>query len=315
MGARPDLDLSDILPAYQQFITGRGTSTAGVNRIRATPEGDVWEPQEVGDEGAIPDHLYVQWFDSDDPRRVGNGPRTCSTSQEVAQHGLPFAWDVNGWYRSIGVPFPYINATQGVLSRSYVASGGQNSHRATYYLRRLLDRDVRPLYDAMPLGHQFLDDDFVQEALKAKAAAEAARRSKDGFYTKPEAVMDEWGYKIEENDETGVDNQVKKVLDRVAPEEDSFEPIEWVYAYWLWQTRKYIADAAPLEQWQGLLVSALAQRQQRVQIAVGRSGKSEHPYTVGKFDGVWVVFLHEDQDPTEDLAARAADALIDLMSN
>ncbi len=312
MGQRPDLDLSDILPAYQEFISGRGTSTAGVNRIRATPEGDVWEPQEVGDESAIPDWLYSDWFGDDStPRRVGNGPATCSTSQVVALRRPLFAWDVNGWYRTIGVPFPYVNATQGVLSRSYVASGGQRSARATYYLKRLLDRAVRPLYDAMPLGHQFLDDEYVQEALKAAASAEAGRRSADGFYTKPESVMDEWGYKIEESDDTGVDSQKKAVLNGAAPEGDShFEPIEWVYSYWLWRTRARLVDSAPLEQWQTLLVSSLARRKQQVNLAVGRSGKSDHPYTVGKFDGVWVVFLHEDQQPTQDLADRAANALM-----
>ena len=86
MGARPDLDLSDIVPAYREFLTGRGTSTAGINRIRATPDGDWWEPLSVGDEEAIPRHLYGTFGERRDPLapwRIGNGPTACSTSQEL----------------------------------------------------------------------------------------------------------------------------------------------------------------------------------------------------------------------------------------
>lgn len=318
MGARPDLDLSDILPAYQSFITGHGTSTAGINHIRATPEGDVWEPLEVGDEGFIPGHLYESAKQRDPlvPWRIGNGPGSCSTSQEMVLARPTFAWDVNGWYRTIGVPFPYVNATSGVLSRSYVDSGGQESARATYYLKRLLNKAVRGLYDTHPLGDPFLDDQYVQDALKAKASAEAARRSRDGFYTKPEAVMDEWGYSVTPEDEDGVDTANPVVQDRVSPEETPFEPIEWVYSYWMWQTRSsYLPVTEPLEQWQRLLVSALAAGRHKVEIAVGRSGKTPHPFTVGFFDEHWVIFLNEDEEPSAELAERAATALIKTMGD
>lgn len=318
MGTRPDLDLSDILPAYQTFITGHGTSTAGVNRIHATPEGDKWMPMEVGDEGRIPHHLFGESTRRDPlkPWRIGNGPPVCSTSQVLVSARPSFAWDVNGWYAKVGVPFPYVNATSGVLSRSYVATGGQASPQATYYLKRLLDKAVRGLYDTYPLGVQFLDDDYVQEALKRKAAEEAARRSRDGSYTKAETVMDEWGYKVDEIVEDGLDTDKPDVLNDLAPVEDSrFDPIEWVYSYWLWQTTLSMEPSTQeLEEWQRLLVSVLAQRGERVEIAVGRSGKSPHPYTVGRFDGYWVVFLHEDEEPTKDLATRAADALLEQIS-
>lgn len=317
MGARPDLDLSDILPAYQSFITGTGTSTAGINRIHATPEGDRWMPMEVGDEGRIPQHLYsTPTLDPLKPRRIGNGPPVCSTSQVMVSARPSFAWDVNGWYAKVGVPFPYVNATSGVLSRAYVATGGQASAQATYYLKRLLDKAVRGLYDTYDLGVQFLDDEYVQEALKRKASAEAARRSKDGSYTKAEAVMDEWGYKIDPEDTDGLDTDKPDMLDGVTPEEDSrYDPIEWVYSYWLWQTaHRYETSTTKLEEWQRLLVSVIARRGHRIEFAVGRSGKTPHPYTIGQFDGYWVVFLHENEEPTEDLAARAADALLDQIT-
>lgn len=313
--ARPDLDLSDILPAYQEFITGRGTSTAGINRIRATPEGDRWEPQEVGDEEAIPAYLYIEPpVDPLKPRRVGYGPKTASTCQDLVSTRPTFSWDVNGWYRTLGVPWPYVDATSGVLSRAYVASGGQESARATYYLKRLLNKAVRGLYDTHPLGQLFLDDEYVQQELLARAAAEASRRSARGNYTKPEAVMDEWGYQTLPEDEGVVDTIDSSVQDVTAPEEPPFEPIEWMYSYWLWQTsRQHLTSTSRLEQWQTLLVSALAAGGHRVEIAVGLAGKSPHPYTIGWFDECWVVFLNEVEDPTKDLAERASTALIDLM--
>lgn len=318
MGARPDLDLSDIMPAYREFLFGEGTSTAGINHIRATPEGDSWEPKPVGDEEAIPGYLYEGAIQRDPlkPWRIGNGPGSCSTSQEVVSARPAFAWDVNGWYRTIGVPFPYVDATSGVLSKSYVASGGQESARATYYLKRLLNKAVRGLYDTYPLGEVFLDDEYVQDELKAKAAAEASRRSREGSYTRPETVMDEWGYKIDPESTDVVDTVDNAVQDGGSQEERPFEPIEWVYSYWMWQTRRnHLPSTDALEQWQGHLVSALARGGHKVEIAVGVAGKSPHPYTVGFFDEHWVVFLHEDQAPSAELAERAATALIDTMGD
>jgi hypothetical protein len=319
MGMRPDLDLSDILPAYQGFLTGEGTSTAGINRIRATPEGDVWEPKIVGDEESIPTHLYWDWGQTRDrskPILVGNGPKTCSTSQVMALGRPLFSWDVNGWYRTLGVPFPYINATSGVLSQSYVANGGQESARATYYLKRLLNRPVRASYDLSELGSLFLDDEYVQDEIKARAAAEAGRRSARGSYTDPRAVMDEWGLVVEEKDDEEVDTGPDKVLTGVQPEDSpDLDPVEWVYSYWLWNTEKDYADSVQLERWQNLLVSAVALKGLQLNIAVGLAGSQPEGYAVTCQEGTWVMYLEEGRDPTAELAGQAAEVLLNQITN
>ena len=127
--------------------------------------------------------------------------------------------------------------------------------------------------------------------------------------------MYEWGYKIEDEDATPIDTPSQVVQDESLPEDPSFEPIEWVYSYWLWQTsRTYLSSTDTLEQWQGLLVQALAQGGHKVQLSVGQSGaKIPNPFTVGWFDEHWVVFLNEREQPSAELAERAAAALIDIM--
>ena len=318
MGLRPDLDLSDIIPAYREFILGGGAGTSSRGRIRATPTGDVWESD--GGEDTPPQEVLWDWGQMKDrsaPRLVGNGPKTCSTSQVVTLGGPLFSWDVNGWYRAIGVPFPYVNATSGVLSTSYVAAGGQESARATYCLKRLLNKPVRAAYDTYPLGSIFLDDDYVQDEIKARARAEAARRTARGSDTDAKSVMSEWGYIVEENDEEGLDKQDQRGFTGVQPEDNSpeFDPIEWVYAYWLWNTTRDHADTATLERWQTLVVSAVAREGAQLNIAVGLAGSLPEGHTVALHEGVLIAYLEEGREPTPELAEQAARMLLNQHTN
>ena len=305
MGARPDLDLSDILPAYREFL-GDYESTASINFVKPTaPESEEYVEQSLGWGPSV--QRSEPPLSTLLPLRIGNGPATCSTRTTLVSTVPAFSWDVNGYYGTLGIPFPYVNATSGVLSKGYVANGGQQSPRATYYLKQLLNKAVRAIYDAHPLGEQYLDDEYVQEAIKASAAEEAGRRSQTGSYTRAESVMDEWGYVYHEDDAPGVDNQRTNYKDGSTPEISHYEPIEWTYSYWLWNS--FVTDTTRLEQWQALLVSALS-GQKPVDLAVGILGKQPHPYAVREVDGYQVVFLNENQEPTAELAAQAADALM-----
>lgn len=307
---RPDLDLRDIIPAYEAYLFGGGTSTAGVSRVRATPWGDVVEEAAYEEEPEVDPFAFWEWSPPEEPMTWGAGPTLCSTSQEVALAGPAFAWDVNGWYRTIGVPFPYVDATQGALSKAYIVSEGQSSARATYYLKRLLDRDVRALYDTAPLGQPFLDDDYVQDELKARAAHEAARRSKRGDYTSAETVMDEWGYRLDEHAGTGVDKPRRKSKDLDSPEElPEGDPSPWMYSIWLWRTQTRPADVADLESWQTMLVRSAAGLSKRTRFAVGVAGKIDQPFLVTRVHDEQVVFIREGEEATQDLADQAAAAL------
>lgn len=310
MGFRDALDLSEILPAYQEFL-GDYESTASIHFVdQDRPSPDPWERQE-----AIPQHLYAPVFTKPSaPTRVGTGPATCSTCTEVVAAGPVFAWDTNSWYRTLAVPFPYVQAASGALSKAYVAVGGQTSARATYYLKRLLNKAVRGLYDTSPLGEKFLDDEYVQAEMKAAAQAEASRRSATGSYTSATEVLDEWGYNLEENNEGVVDTVEESVQDVAAPESpNDQQPAEWTYSYWLWNSLG-MQGTVRLEQWQANLVSVLSRQGQRLNLAVGLVGDHDHPYRVAKVDGHWVVFLHEQTEPTPDLAATAAESLMQQMN-
>jgi hypothetical protein len=304
MGFGSPLDLSTILPAYREHLGYGGT--VGINFVeeKSRLERDPFEHE------AIPRSLYApKRVMSEKPERIGNGPPACSTVTDLVSVKPTFAWDVNGWYRSVGVPWPYIGATTAALSRAYIASAGQSDARATYCLKRLLDRVSRAEYDLMPLGETFMDDLYVQDQIKHRAQAEASRRSNDGVFTEAISVMDEWGFLLVDDDKEGSDNDdAPGFVPDDEPESDQFEPIEWTYAYWVWRSPG--RSTGLLERWQTLLVSALSVRGARVHLAVGLMGKQPQDYVVGRFDNQLIVFLNDGREPTPAMAARAADALL-----
>jgi hypothetical protein len=299
------LDLAEILPAYREHL---GVGTAGVNFVDERRRGD----RDPHDHDLIPKSLYAHKRGTfgEKPLRVGVGPQTCSTCTDVVSAKPSFAWDVNGWYRAVGVPWPYVDVVRGALARAYIASGGQTSARATYCFKRLLDKPSRTSYDLMSLGDVFLDDLYVQDAMKAKAQAEASARSAKGTFIDAVTVLDEWGYLLRPDEsDFRLDGEPEPVQDEGTPEDDDwFDPAEWTYSYWLWRT--YGGLTSRIEQWQTLLVSALSARKARVDLAVGFMGKQPQDFVVGLFDGHWIVFLDDKTEPTMDMAVRAADALL-----
>lgn len=315
MAQRPDLDLSEIIPAYRNWL-GDHESTAGINFVKSTVrEEETYEETSLG-WGRTYAHLQEGYAvrpsapsdDDLDAYRVGNGPAECSTSRDLVLDRPVFAWDVNGYYRLLGIPFPYVNATSGVLSRSYVASGGQEDPRATYYLKQLLHKGIRAEYDAMLLGEEYLNDTYVQDAIKARAAVEASRRTAAGVYTKADDVLDDWGLKIiPDGDTPGVDSAPVPRQDELAAEK--FDPIEWVYSYWTWRA-PVLVDLARLERWQAFLVSALSEAGHRVALTVGVMGHQPQNYAIGHHDQRWIVYLNSKVEPTREMAVNAAAALI-----
>lgn len=311
--ARPDLDLSDILPSYQEFL---GASTADINYV--SPKGkpqeyEDYEPyQEQGWE-PIPSRLYASYRDSEEPFLDGSGPVACSTSRVVALRRPTFAWDGNFYYRRLGIPFPYVNATQGALSRAYMA-GDQHNPLAMYALKRLLDPAVREMYDALPLGEVDVDDIYFQQWLKARAMAEAGRRTAMGDDTEASQVLDEWGYKTEPDDDKSLDTVADNVQDEIAHRQEE-ESTVWSYSYWVWRSRWSADRASLMERWQSLLVSALSEAGCTVSLTVGILGRQPHPYVVQQSSDrrSWVVYLNEAEQP-EEVAERAARALRALIT-
>lgn len=269
-----DVDLSEIAPHYQKYY------------------GATFRNSQV---------------DSGKPFKVGSGPESCSTSMDLVRSSRPaFAWDVNGWYRYLGITFPYVNATRGDLSKAYIAITGFADNRATYYLSRLLDREIRAEYDAMPCGEEYLDDIYVQAALKQRVVDEASRRSAKGHYTQPESILDEWGYvNLLENLANASAADVDR--DRGSGEDQVLRAAEWAYAYWLWKTRGFGGGSASLALWQSLLIRAMSDRGVTMDLSVGLMSDQPQDSVVGRFDDRLVFFLHEDVEPDQDTARKAVE--------
>ena len=288
MSRRPDLDLSSILSEYDEYLTGV----------------DQWGASAYGDEPVLVVH--------------GSGPGCFSTSRQVGLRRAPFAWDTNGWYRSIGIPFPYTDASVADLSRSYIASGGQGDARATYCLKRLLHRATREEYDRQPLGTVFLDDELIQAQVREMARQEMLRRYLAGeAEVTAEQVMSDLGYDFvpEETDpaRAGVDTDSSGRQDRRSQRLQDEAP--WAYGYWMWRRTRWVGRIieSEIEQamidWQRLLVADAAAPAMILTIGIGVVGGSASTLAV-RPDGQYpVVFLPQDGEPNASTAAEAVTLL------
>lgn len=235
------------------------------------------------------------------PVRRGAGPVDFTTCTELAPSYT--VWDANGWYRALGFTWPYRGITKTALRLAYYAVGGQDSERLTYYVNRLLRPQVRAEYDATPLGEIFWGDKYVHQTIRTNASLEAGRRNARGEHADQESVMDSWGL-YTPTDEVEVPSASEK-SERSDPSPSVWA---WRYGYYLWKSVTYDPDR--LSRWQDLLVAAFAAAGARRRISVGfMGGNPRRALQLDLGDRV-VLFLHEEQEPTEELATRLADNVI-----
>lgn len=302
-GARPDLDLSEIISAYQEWLDGGDPTTAGYHFD--------YTGQKIASDAAdwdVPRKAHP--MSVDDPILFGNGPATCSTSTALAR-ALEICWDVNGYYRSLGVHW---KATRKELRLAYQRINGQESRYLTYVLKQLLNEEKRATYDRMPLGEQFLDDKYVQEALKRMAAKKAQERSEQGVPTTASDVLDEMGYDLHLDPQGGEDSPEEVLDDDRSKRSNVSDPgstlDSWAFSYYLWRSAD-IAEHARLARWQELLVSAMSRKGVVIQLAVGIFGKQDHRFVTAVVDGNRVIMLNEQNlEPDDELAEAAVEAVL-----
>lgn len=300
---RESLDLSHIASKYEALQE----SKEAVNYVNYV-EGRIRDDPNRSE--PIPKRLFEQaprLGSGPLPELVGNGPRRASTCLSVAlwQPQRPaFAWDPRRYYRDLGVPFPFVNATRGDLMRAFyeVQPNGPEDRWLTYCLKQLLDTDVRARYDALKQGEKWLDDDYVQDEFKAEIAEEARQRALKGDFISAADLLDEKGYMLEPDDspEDDLDG------DRLKRQDDSPVGTEWQYAFYVWRSQTW--DKARLAQWQSELVSAVAGGVPA--ITVGMMGNQPHRFAIAEAGEDLVVFLNRDVEITPDLVEAAAAALI-----
>lgn len=218
-------------------------------------------------------------------------------------------WDVNGYYRALGIPFPHRPVTRGTLARAHMAAGGLDDRWKTYCLNQLLDATVRPVYDRRPLGEPYLDD-YWDEWFRKQARLELGRRIALGEVIAedaegPEAVtevLQEWGLKTLGPDQVGSSGNAPTV----APQPQKTTSLIWSYYLWRCSFASVARRADRLDTWRTLLVAAFREAGiHDFRFRVGFLGKEPNPWMRVAWEGHQVFFLHKDQEPTTEYAAQA----------
>lgn len=251
-------------------------------------------------------------IDSDRPVLRGYAPPEFSTCTEMVVHP-PICWDVNGYYRSLGVHW---RADRAEIRKAYLALDGPNNARLTYVFKQLLNREIRRAYDATPLGELFLDR-YVQDWLTEQALLRARQRvaemglSMDADLTETlREAFAAMGYDVhlesDTPDQTDVDKDASQDQDGLEPARVAQPGEIFPYGYYLW--RSSCTDTERLAQWQEELVRAISSRGLKIKICVGFT-RGDEPWVLTTVGYRTVVFLHDDEQPTAE-AARAVAARV-----
>lgn len=223
---------------------------------------------------------------------VGHGPTTASTCTVLDVPGR-FIFDTNRYYADLGVR---TDATRRELREAYQAKAGHTSTRLTYVFKQLLDPQIRSRYDATPLGSLFLDD-YVMEWLRRLRVQESSALRAAGRVDEAEVL---------EADSFG------GLLDTEAREDQDEPPTSdrtmWSWGFYL--RRSDCFDVERISQWQELLVSALARGGLHLQLEVGFCGDMALKWDFYRDGDRILVFLNEDEQPTEALAAQVASRVV-----
>lgn len=245
------------------------------------------------------------------------GPTLVSTSTTlVPMKALPI-WDVNGYYRAIGVSWPY-RPTRKQMMEAYRDSDGGNNTYATYAFQRLRDDELRSKYDRRRLGEP-MDDLFRWQDVRRMAADFAAQQSAqlgraitiddilgEDLVSRMKAQVEaERQVSEKQSERKNKTEDEPEVKPEVEPEREvSAPPFVWPYAYYLWNSRAF--DDERLSRWQEMLVAACIRRGLSLQVAVGYLGRTraDAARVRHRQEGAFVeiLFLHEDKEPTPELA-------------
>lgn len=243
------------------------------------------------------------------PERAGNGPLEASSCVELVRLPLEIH-DVNGYYQALGFEPPYAGITRKALRLAFHECGGADDPYLTAVLQLLLDPAERFAYDCAPPGEKHQDSlqkKLLLEDVKRRAALR--NPSTDTRATQRE-ILEEMGF-----EETDPDGEYYPKEQYPSGEEDGYAEHllidhPWRWSYYRWGTGR--AETARLGRWQELLVSALAALEVRTKFCVGFIGyrRTDSRFVVERTYGVRTVYLREDLEPDEEMAAAAAASLL-----
>lgn len=229
--------------------------------------------------------------------RAAYGPETVSTSKALVPMTAVPIFDVNGYYRALGISWPF-RPTKTELRKAYVRRHGSDSEYLTYCFHRLLDKDFRANYDARPMGKP-VDDIYRWLQVRREGARWAAKET------------------LRTGRAHGLKDFVGDIADRMAtdqqPKQDmgpmeAVEGFMWSYGYYLWGSRH--RDEAALSEWQRMLVDAMWERGLWAQLAVGYVGHLPAPAVRVRRNQTTIIFLRDTDFPTPDLADAVAETFL-----
>lgn len=88
-------------------------------------------------------------------RLIGDGECEASPSHSLDK---PLCWDMNGFYRRLGVP---TDAHRSLIRQAYLDKNGSSSSALTKAVEVLTNKRTRPLYDSLPFGWFWPDDEAL----------------------------------------------------------------------------------------------------------------------------------------------------------
>lgn len=284
-GFRAPIDVTE----YVQRLGGDGTRVLGYRKTR---------------QQAAVEREYVQerWDRTTETPWLRGLPGHALASSCTALEATPtVVWDVNGYYRSLGLGIAFLlwrrrEITRAVLREAFHAIDGETSVLATYALKQLLDPLTRWEYDRTPLGEVFYDD-LLSEEIRLDAKREAGRRLASGQdEVSYEEVLDEWGLKI-------VPPSPASERPAAPPEvPHPRRPVdEWSYYLWRGAHGDFTES---LWEWQRMLVAAFSANGIDRRFAVGYTRRQPHSWVTAEVKAGLVVFLNEDATPTSEMAAQ-----------
>lgn len=236
------------------------------------------------------------------PRLRGRAEQAVASDQTVLEPFPPCRWDVNSYYRAHGVRWPYLVSKREL--RLAHLERGLGDPWMTHALKVLSNPVTRRAYDATPLGEVYLADPWVQDLLKAKAAAKAGRESaRTGEVVTPADVLADAGLEFGES----AAQDPGSTPDSTGPEAGSTVASPWRWAYY--QYRSSCDDSDRLGRWQEMLVKAFTVVGRRRRFAVGFVGRQAHQWVSGEVHGALVVLLNDHVEPSFELAMIVARSL------
>jgi hypothetical protein len=211
-------------------------------------------------------------------------------------------WDVNGWYTAMGFSYPFLSITVARLRLAYLDQDGPNDERLTWILKALRNPRIRAAYDTLQFGEHYADDPLFQRWLAQQAAREASRQRRAGMDADFDSVMADWGFDLSD----GAPGSEIDTTSATVDSDGSETPMAggpdrpWPWGYYTWRSDS--RDLETLSRWQDLLVAQFARVGDRRRISVGFMGRQPHRATVCEWQQKTILLLHEDVEPTQDLA-------------